>query len=60
MKNKKIILSSNNAFSIYNFRYGLMKTLEEMGYEIITLAGRDKTAKENRKKWLEIFRVKYS
>lgn len=41
MQNKKILLSANNAFVIYNFRYGLMKELQRKGYEIITLAGDD-------------------
>lgn len=41
MQNKKILLSANNAFVIYNFRYGLMKELEKKGYEIIALAGDD-------------------
>lgn len=44
MQNKKILLSANNAFVIYNFRYGLMKELEKKGYEIITLAGDDGTS----------------
>ncbi|MGL4654239.1 glycosyltransferase family 4 protein [Cetobacterium sp.] len=46
MQNKKIMLSANNAFVIYNFRYGLMKALEQEGYEIITLAGEDSVAEE--------------
>ncbi|MGL6115881.1 MAG: glycosyltransferase family 4 protein [Cetobacterium sp.] len=44
MQNKKILLSANNAFVIYNFRYGLMKELEKKGYEIIALAGDDGTS----------------
>ncbi|MGL5099005.1 MAG: glycosyltransferase, partial [Fusobacteriaceae bacterium] len=46
---KKILLNANNAFVIYNFRYGLMKELEKQGYEIVAVSGRDGSA-ENIKK----------
>lgn len=43
---KKIILNANNGFVIYNFRYNLMKKLEENGYTIICMAGKDGSIKE--------------
>ena len=43
---KKIILNANNGFVIYNFRYNLMKKLEENGYTIICIAGKDSSVKE--------------
>lgn len=49
IQNKKVLLSANNAFVIYNFRYGLMKKLEKIGYEIVTLAGDDGISKEIKK-----------
>ncbi len=30
---KKIVVSSNTSWSIYNFRFGLIKKLQENGYE---------------------------
>ena len=43
---KKIILNANNGFVIYNFRYNLMKKLEENGYTIICMAGKDGSIEE--------------
>lgn len=54
---KKILLSANNAFVIYNFRYGLMKKLDELGYEIVAVSGKDNVAKDIEKngwKFIEI------
>lgn len=52
MQKKKILLSANNAFVIYNFRYSLMKALEKKGYEIIALAGEDKAVQDiKNEKW---------
>jgi len=34
-KQKRIVLSSNTAFSLYNFRLHLMRALKEKGYEVI-------------------------
>lgn len=41
MAKKKIILTSNTSFSLYNFRFGLMKKLKEQGYEVISVAPED-------------------
>ncbi len=41
---KKVILVSNTAWSIFNFRSGLMKKLDEEGYKIITIAPFDEYA----------------
>lgn len=42
---KKVILNANVAFVLYNFRYGLMKSLEKNGYKIVCVASNDKSAK---------------
>ena len=39
---KKIIISSNTSWSIYNFRLNLARTLKEKGYEVIIVAPYDK------------------
>ena len=41
---KKVILVSNTAWSIFNFRSGLMKKLDEEGYQIISIAPFDEYA----------------
>jgi glycosyltransferase involved in cell wall biosynthesis len=41
MKNKKITFSSNTAFSLYNFRIGLMRHLKNLGYEVTAVAPKD-------------------
>jgi len=41
---KKIAVVSNTAWSIFNFRSGLMKKLDEQGYKIITIAPFDEYA----------------
>jgi len=43
-KAKKIAVISNTAWSIFNFRSGLMKRLDEKGYKIITIAPFDEYA----------------
>jgi glycosyltransferase involved in cell wall biosynthesis len=40
-KSKRIILSSNTAFSLYNFRLPLMRALREKGYEVIAVSPED-------------------
>ena len=39
---KKIVLSSNTSWSIYDFRLNLIRTLKEKGYEVIIVAPYDK------------------
>ena len=41
MKNHKIVFTSNTSFSLYNFRYGVMKYLKDKGFEVIALAPKD-------------------
>ena len=41
MAKKKIVFASNTSFSLYNFRFGLMKKLKELGYEVISAAPED-------------------
>lgn len=43
---KKIILNANNGFVLYNFRFNLMKTLENKGFKIICMAGVDSSVKD--------------
>ncbi|SHK41631.1 Glycosyltransferase involved in cell wall bisynthesis [Thermocrinis minervae] len=40
-KNKSIVLSSNTSFSLYNFRLGLMKALQERGFRVMAVAPED-------------------
>lgn len=46
---KKILLSANNCFVLYNFRFSLMKELEKNNYKIVCLAGKDSSSKEIKK-----------
>jgi len=39
---KKILINLNTSWNIYNFRLGLIKSLQSKGYEIISLAPKDK------------------
>jgi glycosyltransferase involved in cell wall biosynthesis len=41
MMNRKIVISVNTAWNIYNFRSGLVKALIEYGYEVIVMAPDD-------------------
>lgn len=55
--NKKIILTANTTFAIYNFRYGLMKELEKQGYQIVVVAPKDthsEDIKKNGWKYIEL------
>ncbi len=38
---KRIVLSSNTAFSLYNFRLHLMRVLKEKGYEVMAISPED-------------------
>lgn len=40
-KRKKIAIVSNTSWSVYNFRLGLIRRLQEMGYEISIIAPQD-------------------
>jgi len=55
---KRIVLSSNTAFSIYNFRLHLMKALKEEGYEVIAVSPEDGKYSELLKKEFSFFAVK--
>lgn len=48
---KKILLSANNSFVLYNFRYGLMKELEKNGYTIVMVSEIDEFKKKLEKHW---------
>jgi glycosyltransferase involved in cell wall biosynthesis len=40
-KQERIVLSSNTAFSLYNFRLHLMRALKEKGYEVMAISPED-------------------
>jgi glycosyltransferase involved in cell wall biosynthesis len=57
-KSKRIVLSSNTAFSLYNFRIHLMRALKEKGYEVIAVSPEDEKYSELLKKEFSFFAVK--
>jgi len=57
-KSKRIVLSSNTAFSLYNFRLPLMRALKEKGYEVIAVSPEDEKYSELLKKEFIFFAVK--
>lgn len=57
MKNHKIVFTSNTSFSLYNFRYGVMKYLKDKGFEVIALAPKDDYS-DLLKKNFEFFEIK--
>ena len=54
--NKKIVISSNTSWSIYNFRLNLARTLKEKDYEIVIVAPYDKYS-EFLKKEFEFYEI---
>jgi predicted CoA-binding protein len=54
-KSKRIVLSSNTAFSLYNFRLHLMRALKEKGYEVIAVSPEDGKYSELLKKRIQFF-----
>jgi len=57
-KQKRIVLSSNTAFSLYNFRLYLMRALKEKGYEVMAVSPEDGKYSELLKKEFSFFSVK--
>jgi glycosyltransferase involved in cell wall biosynthesis len=57
-KQKRIVLSSNTAFSLYNFRLPLMRALKDKGYEVIAVSPEDEKYSELLKKEFSFFPVK--
>jgi Glycosyltransferase len=55
---KRIVLSSNTAFSLYNFRLHLMRALKEKGYGVIAVSPEDGKYSELLKKEFSFFPVK--
>jgi len=55
---KRIVLSSNTAFSLYNFRLHLMRALKEKGYEVMAISPEDGKYSELLKKEFSFFAVK--
>jgi glycosyltransferase involved in cell wall biosynthesis len=55
---KRIVLSSNTAFSLYNFRLHLMRALKEKGYEVMAVSPEDGKYSELLKKEFSFFTVK--
>lgn len=57
-KSKRIVLSSNTAFSLYNFRLHLMRALKEKGYEVMAISPEDGKYSELLGKEFSFFPVK--
>lgn len=55
---KRIVLSSNTAFSLYNFRLHLLRTLKEKGYEVIAVSPEDGKYSELLRREFSFFPVK--
>jgi glycosyltransferase involved in cell wall biosynthesis len=55
---KRIVLSSNTAFSLYNFRLHLMRALKEKGYEVIAVSPEDGKYSELLRREFSFFTVK--
>jgi glycosyltransferase involved in cell wall biosynthesis len=55
---KRIVLSSNTAFSLYNFRLHLMRALKEKGYEVIAVSPEDGKYSELLRREFSFFPVK--
>ena len=47
----KIVFFSNSAWSLLNYRYGLMKTLKNMGFEVIGIAPYDESVPDIKKEF---------
>jgi glycosyltransferase involved in cell wall biosynthesis len=52
--NKKITICSNTSWYLYNFRQGLIKALQNLGYEVILIAPKDDYSER-----LEVFGCKH-
>jgi glycosyltransferase involved in cell wall biosynthesis len=57
-KQKRIVLSSNTAFSLYNFRLHLMRALKEKSYEVMAVSPEDEKYSELLRKEFSFFPVK--
>jgi glycosyltransferase involved in cell wall biosynthesis len=55
---KRIVLSSNTAFSLYNFRLHLMRALKKKGYEVMAVSPEDGKYSELLRKEFSFFPVK--
>ncbi len=55
---KKIAISLNTAWNIYNFRLGLIKALQKEGYKVIAIAPRDEYAKKLEDAGVEFYEIK--
>ena len=57
-KQKRIVLSSNTAFSLYNFRLHLMRALKEKDYEVMAISPEDGKYSELLRREFSFFPVK--
>jgi glycosyltransferase involved in cell wall biosynthesis len=57
-KQKRIVLSSNTAFSLYNFRLHLMRALKEKSYEVMAVSPEDEKYSELLRNEFSFFPVK--
>ena len=55
---KKIAISLNTAWNIYNFRLGLIKALQKEGYEVIAIAPGDEYAKKLENEGVKFYDIK--
>lgn len=51
MEKKKIILTSNSSYSLYNFRLGFMQTLKEKDFDVFVIAPEDEYTELLRKEF---------
>lgn len=58
MNLKKIAISLNTAWNIYNFRLGLIKALQKEGYKVIAIAPKDEYAKKLEDEGVKFFDIK--
>ena len=54
---KKIVLSANTAWSIYNFRYGLVKKLIDLDYQVVIIAPYDEYSDKLKEMGCEVFDI---
>jgi len=57
VKMKKIVLSANTAWSIYNFRYGLVKKLIDLDYQVVIIAPHDEYGDKLKEMGCEVFHI---
>ena len=54
---KKIVISTNTYWNIYNFRLGLIKVLQKEGFEVYAIAPKDEYVKKLKEERVECFNI---